>query len=250
MIKRRFWIPIASAVMAIVLLASALFFYKLLKLNLLVSEYMALIGAVLLLFVYVIGVLLFYGVRRKRSVMRRIRRIIALILAAVLTFGCIYGFVMLTSIEKTMNTIVAKPEENDRAIVGVYVKKDDPASALGDMADYTYAVLGELGNEKINSNYAIAKINEQLNAEVAVISYPGITDAAIALRDGEVQALAVNKSFLSLLDETESLKGYADEMKLIDEIRVPNTATLENTPIIIGTAVPEPTPEPTPEPEA
>ena len=77
MVKRRVWRPIASAIFAVTVIAAALFFYSLLKVDILIPEILLLVAAVLLLLLYVAGVLRFYGLRRKRSVARRVRRIIA-----------------------------------------------------------------------------------------------------------------------------------------------------------------------------
>ena len=231
MLKRRVWIPIASAVFAVALIAAVLFFYSLLKVDILITELLLLVAAVLVLFLYVAGVLLFYGLHRKRSAMRRVRRIIGVVLSLVITFGCGFGAILMRDVNKTKNSVIAKPEEQNRAIVGVYVMKDDAAQTVGDTGGYSFAVLGDLGAEKINSNYAIGKINESIGTSVNVLSFSGITDAASALKNGDVQAMAVNKNYLMLLDDTESFSGFADNLRLVGEIPVPNTATLENTPV-------------------
>ena len=234
MVKRRVWRPIASAIFAVTVIAAALFVYSLLKVDILIPEILLLVAAVLLLLLYVAGVLLFYGLRRKRSVARRVRRIIGVILSVVITAGCIFGTLFMHNVDKAKNSIIANPEAQIRSVVGVYVKGEDAAQKLSDMSDYTFAVLGELGMEKINCNYAIAQINEKLGTDVKTASFLGITDAAAALRDGEVQALVVSKTFIPLLDDTENYSEFAESLRLIEEIQVPNTATLENTPIVVA----------------
>ena len=114
-------------------------------------------------------------------------------------------------------------------------------------------MLAALGDEKLHSNYALGMINKAVGSPVDAVSYAGIADAAEALMNGDVQALAVNKSFLSLLDNTESYESFTGDIRQIDEITVPRSATLENTAIIIDGTVqeevaPAVTPEPTPEP--
>jgi len=233
MIKRRVWIPLAAVILAVAMIAAGLLFYSVLKLNVLVTDYLLLIGAVLVLFLYTIGVLLFYGVYKRGSTLRRVRRVIGVILAIVLAAVCFAGTYVLYGINKTKDRIATKPISEIKAIMGVYVMKDDPAQSLEDLGGYQVGVLGDLGDEKINSNYAIEQIDSVLGTPVTALSYPGITDAAGAIRDGNVQALAVNKNFLSLLNDTESFNGFADEMRLIDEIRVPISATQDNTPDLI-----------------
>ena len=89
MLKRSKWRPIATVTVAILLLAAVAFFFFVLKLDVLPSEYLLLVVAVAVLFVYVVGVLLFFGMRRKRSPARRVRRIIGIVLSVILSAGFI-----------------------------------------------------------------------------------------------------------------------------------------------------------------
>lgn len=246
------WKPIALSIFFVLLIAAAVFFFFLLRLAILPLEYVILITAVILLLVCMVGVLFFYRLHKKRSKVRRIRRIIGIVLAAFLTFAFLLGAVILNRVEKTKNAVIAQPDSNPRAVVGVYVKKADPAVSLSDMSGYRFAFLGDLGVEKLHSNYALGKINESIGSSVVAVSYASITDAVDAFLLDDVQAIAVNKSFLSLMADSDTYAGFPDEIRLIDEIVVPQSATLENTPILIEETVPqstlEPTPEPTPEP--
>ncbi len=258
MLKRKKWIPIASAVFAITVLAVAVFFISLLKVDVLIGEILLIIAAVMALLLFVAGLLLFKGLHRKRSAMRRIRRIIGLVLCLVVVFCSVFGTILMHNVEKTKTQISnAKSDEQPRSIVGVYVTDGDGAQKLSDMGAYTFAVLGELGAEKLNSNYAIGAINNAIGAEVKTVSYPGITDAASALRNGDVQAMVVSKTFILLLEDAENFAEFAETLRLVDEIPVPYNATLENTPIVIASiaaapedpdTTPAPTPVPTPSP--
>ena len=257
MLKRSKWRPIAIAVLAVLLIAAALFFYFLLKLDVLPRLYLLLIAAVVVLLVYTAGVLLFFGMHKKRSPARRVRRIIGIVLSAILSVAFIFGSVILNRVDQTKNAVIVRPDDAPRAVVGVYVSNDDSAQTLADLAEHKFAVLAGLGDEKLHANYALGVINEAVGSPVEAVSYSGITDAASALMNGDVQALAVNKSFLSLLKDTESFASFSDEVRLVEEITVPRSATLENTAILVDgsdqadaapEATPAPTPVPTPEP--
>ena len=232
MLKRRYWKPLAGIFFFILLISALLFSISLFKIDILMTEYLLLILAVMAFFVYLSGLLLFYGMRRKSSLARRVRRIIGVFLSIIFSVGFIYGTVLLLRIDSTKTAITSKPEVSLKAHVGVYVLKDDAAQSLSDMNGYRFAILGELGDEKLHSEYAVAKIREAIGTEIDTISYPGITDAAIALRDGEVQALAVNSIYISFLGDTENLKEFAKELRLIEEIPVPDLETKEDTTIV------------------
>ncbi len=254
MLKSKKWRPIALTVFLIVLLSAAAFLYFLLKVDILPQEYLIILVASIVLLVTIIGVLLFYRMRKKRSKARRVRRIIAVVLSVVFSCVCLYGAAVMFRLNETKNAVIVNPNDTPRAVVGVYVMADDPASSLANLSDYRFAVLGELGVEKLHSNYALGVINEKTGSSVGVLSFAGVTEAADALLDGSVQAIAVSKNFIDLLEDTEDYSGFPAMIRLIDEIVVPQSATLENTPDLIGSSsaapesTPEPTPKPTPEP--
>ncbi len=254
MLKRSKWRPIAIAVFAVLLLAVAAFFFFLMRLDVLTTDYLLLVIAVAVLFVYIAGVLLFFGMRRKRSPARRVRRIIGIVLSLVLAAAFLFGATVLNKVEQTKRAMIATPEDSPKSVVGIYVLPDDAAKSLSDMSGYKFAVMPGLGEEKLHANYALGKINETLNTKVEAVAYPGIFDAFEALQNGEVKALAVSKGFLSLTKNPETEATFEDELRLVDEIVVPRSATLDNTPILVDvedpkpTPVPTPTPEPTPEP--
>ncbi len=235
MLKKRYWKPIAGILFLIMLLAAVLFFYYLLITDLLIPEYLALVAAVVVLFVYVSGVLLFYGMRKKPSSHRRIRRIIGVLLAILTSVFCLLGAYLLSGIKTAKEEVVKTETDTPRAVIGFYVKNDDPAQSLEDTADYHYGVL-LLGDEGLNSNYALGQINDRLRKELSIESFPGITDLAAALRDGRIQVLAVNKSYISLLKDTETYADFSNEIRLLDAVEVPSTVSLDNTKLFIGKA--------------
>ena len=136
MLKSRKWRPIASSIFLILLLAVAVFIYFLLKLNILPLKYLIPVIAGIALLICLVGVLLFYRMRKKRSKIRRVRRIIGVILSLILTFALFFGSVFLYRVDQTKSAVIAQPGTSPRAVVGVYVKNDDPAQSLSDMSDY------------------------------------------------------------------------------------------------------------------
>lgn len=252
MLKRSKWKPIALSFYFILLAAVAVFFIFLLKLNILPLAFLLPLCIIIALFVCLIGWLFFYRIRKKPSKLRRIRRIFGIVLSVLLTAVCVMGAVIFYRAEEAKSSVSTQPDSTPRAVIGVYVRADDPAESLSEMADYRFAFLGELGVEKLHSNFALGRINEIVGASVDAVSYASITDAADALRSDDVNALAVNKSLFSLLSDTEAYTSFTQQLRLIEEIPVPQSATMENTPILIEQTVPlstpVPTPEPTPEP--
>ena len=256
MLKRTQWRPIAIVLSAILLLAAAVFYFFIIRLNVLPDLYLYLITALIILILYTCFVLLFFRMRKKGSVARRIRRIIGIVFCIVLSASFLYGAVILNRVEQTKKAVTVNSEDSPRAVIGVYVMKDDNAAVLSDLGGHKIGVLAGLGDEKLHSNYALGIINEAVGTSVETESYAGIVDAAAALAEGDVQAIAVNKGFVALLNDTESFSSFSSSVRLIDEILVPRSATMDNTALLVGdidtadssAAVPTPTPGPTPEP--
>ena len=254
MLKRRVWKPIAGILFLILLFAVAAFVYFLLKVDLLPAKYLIAVYAVLALLVVLVGFLFYHGLHRKRSKYRRIRRIIGVVLAVIITLGCVAGCFMLERVEQTKQT-VTNIKATNRAVLGMYVFDGDAAQTLPDVAGYRIGVLGKL--DRLNTNYALGEFFQTAGTGAELSSYAGISDAAAAMEDGSVQALLVNKSFLPLLNDTETYKDFNDRIRLVADLPVPVSATAENTEDylfeLLGSlepaVTPAPTPEPTPEPE-
>lgn len=251
MLKRHVWKPIAAILFTLVLISVLAFFYTLVTLDVLILKYLAVAAAVLILLIVLVYLLLYLGIHKKCSRARRARRIVGVILAALVIGGCGVGTYVLSGIVRTKESVTARPTGELRSYISVFVKADDPAQKLEDLGAYDFGVM--MKNEELNSRYAIAEIGRRTGASVHAIAYSGISDAAAALRDGEIGAIAVNESYLSILKEIKSLADFGDSIRLIERIGVPGTASMDALADIEieqpeGETAPAPTPVPTPEP--
>lgn len=254
MLKRRVWKPIAGIIFLITLVSVALFFYTLLKLDILIPEYLMIATAVLALLLFLVGFLLYHGLHRKRSTARRVRRILGVILAVIVTLVSLLGTYLLSGLVRTRDAVTSKPQSEVRGYISVFVLNDDPAQDIAGMGDYSFGVMDK--TDELNTKYALNEINSRVGHEVSAISYPGISDIAAAMMSGDIQAIAVNGSFIDILTEIEKYESFPDEIRLVERIAVPNSATLESLGgvKIEGAAAPEivevpvETPEPTPKP--
>ena len=253
MLKRRVWKPIAGIIFFVLILCVALFFYTLIKLDILLPQYLIIVAAVMALLVFLVGFLLYHGLHRKRSHARRVRRIVGVTLAVIVAAVSLLGAYILSGVERTKQAITNRPASEIKGYITVYVRSDDAAQELASMGDYRFGVMAK--NDELSTRYALGEINTRTGKAVEAVSYPGISDAAAALMDGDVNALAVSESYLGILSETERFSGFTDQVRVIERIAVPNTATLDNVPAVNYETVeiqsedePEVTPEPTPEP--
>ena len=217
MLNKQSWRPFAGAVFLLTLLSAALFARSLLRIDVLPGKYLFPILAVECLILLLSGLLLYRGMNGRASGTRRARRVIGLILCLLLVTGNLFAFLVLRDLDRTRELLGSARERS--ALVGVYVLNDDAAQTLADTAQYSYGVLG--GFEKSNSEHALSEIENRIGSSIAATEFETISDAAAALRAGEIRALAVNENHLDLLSESESFASFSDGLRLIDQILVP-----------------------------
>lgn len=126
-------------------------------------------------------------------------RAIAWPLTIVMAVGCIFtqqGITALQQITAGENTVV----------VGLYVLADDPAQKLADTDGYTFGCLSAQDRE--STDKTISQISAKVSSAQEPAGYDSVFDLAGALYDGQVQAILLNQSFVSLLEDEGS--AYAD----------------------------------------
>ena len=89
--------------------------------------------------------------------------------------------------------------------VAVYVRTDDPASALEDTKGYTFGILESLDRESTDS--AVSQITERFGSAVTTKTYAGITQLIDGLLNKECDAIILNTAYLDVVTE---LDKYAD----------------------------------------
>ena len=226
MLKRKAWRPIAGVLSLLALISTAVFVWALLRVDILPGKYLLALFILEAAALLVSLLLLYVGMKKKRSPARRVRRVFGVLLAVLLTALNAFAAALLLDLNG-VKTAVTERRENT-ILVGVYVLPDDAAQTLADTALYRYGVLG--GVEKEHSDRALAEIADEIGASVDAAEYETIADALNALRGGEVRALAVNENYLELMKESESLGEFAESLRPIGQLAVPQSSALQSAP--------------------
>lgn len=174
------------------------------KADLLPTKIMAILAVVLVVLIVVCRLLM------KRKV-KRVRFIIGVILAALMSVCLIFADGKVAELTNTLQDITDVQEETTR--MGVYVLKDDAAATIQDAAGYRFGILKE--NARTDTDNAVAQIQEALQGSIATSEYTGISDLADALRSGDSKAIVVNEDFIDMVSEIEGYEGFSDEVKEI-----------------------------------
>lgn len=189
------------------------FFYRLTRTDLLPAKYL-IVTAVILVALFLLPALLLLVRRRSVSHRRLVSGVVISLLIVALSAGGSYASIKAGD---TMRIVSVSNDENEVYItseIGFYVAQDNPAEKLKDAKNYQFARVTVMDQE--NTDKAIKKAGEKLGRKIEVIEENSIEDALKDLYDDKVQALILNTSCVTLLEESES-QEYAD---LEDRIRL------------------------------
>lgn len=187
--------------------ASALLMLVVYLLGMLPTKFLTLIAA----FLFLLWCITFSSqmVRRRRGVPGKI---FSLLMTMVMLTGSYY----VAQANDMIGKITSGGFKVDKMVVAVL--KDDPAEALEDAADYSFGVQFKTGAD--NMQAAVSDIQEELGTDINAFEYESVQEQAVALRDGEVDAIVYNQAYTSLMEE--AVPEFGDMVKIIysHDIRV------------------------------
>lgn len=224
--KRKKWMPVAVLVFFIQVLLEAYAGLMVWKMNMLPDRYLFLVYGVLAGLAVLTFLLLFLGTGHGPSIKRRVRRIIALVLAVVFGTGSIFVANVTGKVTQTVDT-VTEPATTLAAMEGVYVLATDSATTIQDAKDYTFGVMSNFDAE--NTQAAVDSISTQLGKQITTVSRPSMTENAAALYQGDVKAMIMNEAYASALTDTEDYADFDTKTKLILEVPVEKTVSQTDT---------------------
>ena len=188
------------------LLIEVLTFGIIWKLEMLPMLYMTVAAALFALLWLLTGGLLFLG--KKPGI---VRRITALLLVALIVFGCAGLSGMVTQLNRTMSNVTGKTEITTE--MKVFVRADDPAQDILDAADYTYAVLRNIGQDKTQK--AIATLENKSGTTLNTVAYEFAAEMADALYNGEVDAILISGAYAGMLEEMAGYEDFSAKTKVL-----------------------------------
>lgn len=243
MISKSNWVPaglgilLAEAVLEIVAL------WRLISLQMLPGRYVAAAGVILAACFAVSAVLLFAGINKGAGMGRRVRRILGIILAAVVGIGSVGATMVAGKIGSTVNTVTETSADSPDAMVGVYVLAEDDAAEIADLKNVTFGVMENF--DQANTDQAIRALDQELyggedssrDAEDSVDStggadteessggittkaYDSMAEVAQALYDQDVRAIILNEAYADALEDVDEFSDFAARTKLLEEIPV------------------------------
>jgi LCP family protein required for cell wall assembly len=213
MFKQKVWKPIAVIIAIIEILCAIYFVISTANLGMLPSRYFVLVILCLAVLCILSIWLLFSGIKKKPNLWRIIKRILGFLLAILIVAGSFQGSTMISKLQSTMDTI-SNTSSKATVTEGVYVLATDRAQDIADAADYTFGY----AKSDSNAQQAITNICETVQKKIDTEEYNSLPEAAAALTSGEVEALIMNKAYMSVLTDTDEFSFFDSDTRLIYEV--------------------------------
>lgn len=203
---------IPGIVISVILVAVFAVFMVILLQSKMVPTKLLILGGIALVLLVASAVLLVRSIRNKGQFICGAS--LSLVLALVLGLASNYISVATGTLTE-IGTV-----RTEYTPVAVYVRTDDPASALEDTKGYTFGILESLDRE--NTDSAVSQITERFGSAVTTKTYAGITQLIDGLLNKECGAVILNTAYLDVVTE---LDKYADVESKIRELEVLHVET-------------------------
>lgn len=139
-----------------------------------------------------------------------LRRIIGWILSAVVIAVCIAGTWVLAKAYSTMSSVT---NSTVSAVVGIYVRKDDPAQSFDDASNYVFGVTPAYDTE--NTQKTINELQDQFGKTLNTKNFDTVFAMVDALYNGDVGAIILNSAYVGVLEGFEAYQNFEEWTRLL-----------------------------------
>jgi LCP family protein required for cell wall assembly len=191
------------ALVALQIILTVLFLFRIITLQILPVAYVLGITAVLIL-------ITLYDFTSQFSKAHSLGKFLAILMSVVLLFG----FIFTTQIASTLNLMSGTTKTD---IIDVIVLSDDSAESIKDALSYNFGY-----NSSVNSSVitqAITEINSDYKSSIATTEYKDWSSLINALyANSEIKAIIMNDSLISTL--SEDFEDFETKTKIIGSVKI------------------------------
>ena len=224
------------------------------RLNMLPAAYLIAVIALLGVFTFAVGRLLFFSGKYER----KSRKVLACVLTLVMILGC----TAITTVAYNILKTIAATSRNEPEIMTreIFVRADNDVQQLQDAAGYTFGYIKNY--DETCTQQVIERIALDTDGMFATAGYTNIFNMVNALLDGRIDAMILNGGFVEILEETKEffdfstrtrslLQVEADGPEIVLQIEdvMPEMTEPEIVPVVTEAAPEETTPKPAEETE-
>lgn len=208
---------ITSLIWGLMLVAEALTYLLIQRLDMLPDKFLMVIAALFLLVWVGLGAMLF--IKNKKGNIGTGRRVTAMLLVVLTVLGCVGISAVVSNVNNTISNIT-KPG-TVTTIMTVYVLNENPAQSVEDAAGYSFGLMS--GYEETKSNQAAAALGNTLGRELSTVYYNSATELANALYQQDVDAVIMSSAYVPLLEDHSNFKDFSQRVRVLHEIHLTQT---------------------------
>lgn len=161
--------------------------------------------------------------RKNARQMAKKRRIIACVLSLLMACGCVVVTSVVNDVYRTLQSLQASEKEQEPVAVtrAVYVRTYDKAQTLEETKTYRFGKLIHFDDE--NTQQAVDAIETQLGGTIQTTGYSSVFDMANALLSGELDALILNKDYVTVLEGESQFAEFTGMTRILTEVEIAGT---------------------------
>lgn len=207
------WIIFARVLLVLQLIASAMIFAMAVKTKMLPAKYIMFAAGGLLIMEFLVFALVHLGQNiMKPKASGYFKRGLGTFISILVIICSLYGTSVLSKVMGTLNDMTGNKNVMEDKIV-VYGMKDDPAETIDDAKDYTFAYTDSYGYEETKET--IDDINKKTDSTINTKPYASAIEMVDALYSGEVKAMILNTSYVSVITDTEGYEDFETKTKVL-----------------------------------
>ena len=204
--RNKTFMIIGFACAAIQLILTVVFIVMLNRLDILTLEYKILIDTLLILLCVITAL------TQRWLALGIVTKIGAVFMSIIMVVGSFYITITQNTIDKIEANYFKLSE------VGVYVMNDSQVVDIQDLTGAQFGIISVL--ERENTDKAIEKIEEDLGTTIVYETYDGVVNLAEALINGEVDAIVVNTSYLSMMYDMEEYASLETSIRCVTKYSI------------------------------
>lgn len=217
--KKTFWNIVLLLLFVILLAGEVIAVGAVIRLNMLPGNYLLLLIGVLSVLTIFTGLMMFLRGNKPG----KIRKVLASVLAVIMICGCAAVSTVALDVMKTLEaTQVDYLEFSTREI---YVLADNQTQTLEEAKDYTYGYLKDY--DESCTKQVLDTLQERMGIQPVTAGYNNLLTMVNALLDHRIDAMILNGGILDILSEVEELEDFAQQTRVLEQIRVYETQVLE-----------------------
>lgn len=203
-------------VFVLLILSVAAAVWQVLILNMLPKKYLAILFGGIALLVLICA--LFTLPKGKDNKVTKIRKCFGYLLTSTVMVFCILITVFVGRLNKTVSNITKDTATSN--VIGVYVLKDNSAQNIMDAKKFNFAINDQTEYDYDNTKLTVEDINSKVGSEVKTKKFENVTDMIDALYREDVDAVILNQSYISVLEEQEQYAQFENNTRCIHTFEV------------------------------